>query len=159
MLDIDSLIDYWPRLIGMARKTLPYASDEVWEDVAATTIEKAIKGAARFDDSRGRPTAWLLTIARRTALDYHDRAIARETALVETGRARIDAGSETHLTTIAVREAVEHLPPFLAPYASARLAGLGIIDAGEAAGLPRATASRREQELRAQLKILLGGAA
>lgn len=48
----------------------------VAEDLTSETFEAAFKKWRRFDPGRGTPRAWLLTIARSTALDWF-RADAR----------------------------------------------------------------------------------
>jgi RNA polymerase sigma-70 factor (ECF subfamily) len=48
----------------------------VAEDLTGVTFEAAFKKWRRFDPSRGTPRAWLLAIARSTALDWF-RADAR----------------------------------------------------------------------------------
>jgi RNA polymerase sigma-70 factor (ECF subfamily) len=42
----------------------------VAEDLTGETFETALKKWRRFDPNRGTPRAWLLTIARSTALDW-----------------------------------------------------------------------------------------
>jgi RNA polymerase sigma-70 factor (ECF subfamily) len=42
----------------------------VAEDLTSETFEAALKKWRRFDPARGTPRAWLLTIARSTALDW-----------------------------------------------------------------------------------------
>jgi RNA polymerase sigma-70 factor, ECF subfamily len=42
----------------------------VAEDLAAETFERALRRFGRFDPRRGTPRAWLLTLARSTALDH-----------------------------------------------------------------------------------------
>jgi RNA polymerase sigma-70 factor (ECF subfamily) len=43
---------------------------ETADDLAASTFEKALRQWHRFDARRGTPRAWLLGIARTTALDF-----------------------------------------------------------------------------------------
>jgi len=40
------------------------------EDLASETFERALKAWSGFDPGRGTPVAWLVTIARRVALDH-----------------------------------------------------------------------------------------
>lgn len=61
------------------------------EDLTSDTFERALRRWRRFDPRRGSPRAWLLAIARSTALDWlraerrrrarEERAQARERAL------------------------------------------------------------------------------
>jgi RNA polymerase sigma-70 factor, ECF subfamily len=43
------------------------------EDLAADTMERAFREQHRYDPGRARPRAWLLAIARSTALDHFRR--------------------------------------------------------------------------------------
>jgi RNA polymerase sigma-70 factor (ECF subfamily) len=45
----------------------------VAEDLAADTMERAFREQHRYDPGRARPRAWLLAIARSTALDHFRR--------------------------------------------------------------------------------------
>ncbi len=67
----------------------------VAEDLTGETFETAFKKWRRFDPGRGTPRAWLLAIARSTALDWF-RADARRRKReerAEAGERRADAGS------------------------------------------------------------------
>lgn len=155
-LTAEQIMAYWPNFLRVARNTLPHADQAVHEDIAAASVEKALKSAHRFDASPGNAYGWLAAIARNTAIDYYRSTLRRE---VQSGhdvwRVTFDAGCERHTDILDLRAALNRLPEFLAPYAHARARDLGIIEAGEAVGLPRATASRREQEMRATLRWLL----
>ena len=59
------------------------------EDLAADTMERAFRQRDRFDPARARPRAWLLAIARSTAIDHYRRDRRRrryELASVEEPR-------------------------------------------------------------------------
>jgi DNA-directed RNA polymerase specialized sigma24 family protein len=162
MATAEALMGYWPNLIGKARATLPWADPVLWEDAAAAAIADACRRIVGQDLD---PLPWLLTTVKRRALDLIESADYRhmdrptDPTYRAIGRARIDAGSDVHLATMVVRDAVRRLPPHLAEYGAGRAGGLGIIEAGARCGWPRSTASRREGELLAQLKILIGGGA
>ena len=67
----------------------------VAEDLTSETFEAALKKWRRFDPSRGTPRAWLLAIARTTALDWF-RSDARRRKREERAERdvhREDAGS------------------------------------------------------------------
>ncbi len=49
----------------------------VAEDLAAETFERALRRLRRFDPHRGTAKAWLLTLARSTALDHFRSAERR----------------------------------------------------------------------------------
>jgi RNA polymerase sigma-70 factor (ECF subfamily) len=67
-------------------------SDEDALDLAATTFERAFRGLNRFRRHDGGAQAWLLRIARNTAIDAHRRR-----------RATVDlATADAHLGRIAV---------------------------------------------------------
>ncbi len=61
------------------------------EDVTALTFERALRGRARFDASRGSERAWLFGIARNAALDELRRRRRTHALLGDT----IDDGSPT----------------------------------------------------------------
>ncbi len=54
---------------------LLYATGDaaVAEDLAAETMERALRDYAKYDPSRARPRAWLLVIARSAMLDHFRR--------------------------------------------------------------------------------------
>lgn len=60
------------RVYGLALRIVrtPAAAEEIVEDVFFQIWQQA----ARYDPARGRPLAWMLTIARSRALDYLRRA-------------------------------------------------------------------------------------
>ena len=58
----------------------------VAEDLAAETMERALRSFAKYDPSRARPRSWLLVIARSAMLDHFRREQRRrryELAAVE----------------------------------------------------------------------------
>ena len=54
---------------------LLYATGDaaVAEDLAAETMERALRDYAKYDPSRSKPRAWLLVIARSAMLDHFRR--------------------------------------------------------------------------------------
>jgi RNA polymerase sigma factor (sigma-70 family) len=65
------------------------------EDLTGETFETAFRRWRRFDPRRGTPRAWLLTIARSTALDWF-RADARRRRREERAGAREPRAAEEH---------------------------------------------------------------
>jgi RNA polymerase sigma-70 factor, ECF subfamily len=51
---------------------------DVAEDLTAETFLKVIRAAGRFDPERGRPKAWILTVARNVLGDWRRRARLRQ---------------------------------------------------------------------------------
>ena len=90
-------------------------NNAVAEDLTGETFETALRRWRRFDPRRGTPRAWLLAIARTTALDWF-RADGRRRKREE----RADAG-ESHVST---HGAFEGFSPVLE-------AGLQELTAGE----------------------------
>lgn len=43
------------------------------DDLTSATFERALRDWARFDPSKGRPSVWLVEVARRVALDHFRR--------------------------------------------------------------------------------------
>jgi RNA polymerase sigma-70 factor (ECF subfamily) len=66
------------------------------EDLTSATFERALRDWRRYDPSRGRPSVWLVEIARRVALD-HFRKEGRRRAREErwaAGEPQADPGPE-----------------------------------------------------------------
>ena len=103
------------RVFGLARSIIrdPSAAEEVAQD----TFVRAWRYAASFDPRRGSAAAWLLTIARNTALDY---IRARDRRLDQLSLAPLDEFSEwpdlddrigTRDDIAPVADALRSLPP------------------------------------------------
>lgn len=154
-LTAEQIADFWPTFLRVARNTLPYADPAVWEDIAGASVERALRSAPRYTPltGDGTPYGWLATIARRTAVDYYRATLRHESQpTAGIGGATLDAGSERHVDVLALRDAMSQLPVHLAAYGQGRAADLGIVEAGARAGIPRATATRREREMIAALR-------
>jgi RNA polymerase sigma factor (sigma-70 family) len=65
------------------------------EDLTSETFETALRRWRRFDPRRGTPRAWLIAIARSTALDWF-RADARRRRREERAGAREPRATEEH---------------------------------------------------------------
>ncbi|HXG77697.1 MAG TPA: RNA polymerase sigma factor [Gaiellaceae bacterium] len=65
------------------------------EDLTGETFERALRRFSRFDPRRGTPRAWLLAIARSTALDWFraDARRRRREQRAEAGRAEAQDGA------------------------------------------------------------------
>ena len=70
-----------PRVVGLARTILGDSAGA--DDVAQETFLRAWRHAASFDPRRGSVAAWLLTIARRIALDAVRARVRRRTLPVD----------------------------------------------------------------------------
>jgi RNA polymerase sigma-70 factor (ECF subfamily) len=68
------------------------------EDLTSETFERALRMWGRFDPSRGSPLTWLVTIARRLALD-HFRSDARRRAREQRVAAAADRSSPPPVAT------------------------------------------------------------
>ncbi|HEU5207471.1 MAG TPA: sigma-70 family RNA polymerase sigma factor [Gaiellaceae bacterium] len=77
----------------------------VAEDLTGETFEAAFKKWRRFDPGRGTPRAWLLAIARSTALDWFRSDARRRKREERAGsaeqRAEIDAFGESFSAELA----------------------------------------------------------
>lgn len=159
-LSAEHIMSRWPYLLTVARNQLPTACPEVWEDITADGIEKALRFADRFDERGGAAAdGWLAVIVTRTAVDYWRRTLSRETLQDVSERslrtAQLDAGSDAHADVLDLRAALARLPEALREYGAGRAEDLGIVEAGARAGIPRATSTRRERELQATLRWLM----
>lgn len=156
-IDAAEIMACWPKLLGTAKRILPRCDRAVWEDVASTSVEKALRAGGTFTDSR-KLSSWLCQIARNTAIDLiratHTINLQPETA--DSVRARIDAGSDRQDDGIDMTAAVAVLPADLLTFARLRLHGYGPVTAGAELGWPRSVAWRRELKLRQHLRANLG---
>ena len=59
----------------------------VAEDLASATMERAFRQRDRYDPGRAAPRAWLLSIARSTAIDHYRREQRRRRFEIEAARA------------------------------------------------------------------------
>ncbi len=158
MLNPDTLFDYWPALVGTVRNLLPRADYTVWEDLAADTVERALRNAHRYDDRGNGPGAWLTTMASRVVIDHLRRANNRTSTqpLEAWTAATVDAGSARHVAHMDLHDAVGALPDTLTAFVSLRLLGVDARAAGHQIGLLEKAAWLREQSARALLRPRLG---
>lgn len=62
--NLDGVMRYLAHLVG---------DRHVAEDLTSATFERALRDWHRFDPARGRPSVWLIEVARRVALDHFRR--------------------------------------------------------------------------------------
>ena len=145
---------------------LLYATGDraVAEDLAAETMERALRSFDRYDPGRARPRAWLLVVARSTMLDHFRREQRRrryELAAVEPAD-RADGPGISNDLSAAVEAALQRLGAGdrevialrvildLEPRAAAHL--LGISESACTTRLSRALA-RLQQEVRDDARV------
>lgn len=139
------------------------------EDVLVDVFWQVWQQASRYDSSRGKPVAWLLTIARTRAIDCL-RSSGRRNAgseAVETAQANpaISSSSETDTfvladTRQAVRDALQTLPEQQrVPLEMAYFQGMSHTEIAAALGQPLGTVKDRVRNgmmhLRKRLKPYL----
>jgi RNA polymerase sigma factor (sigma-70 family) len=100
-------------VLHLAARTLPTRADA--EDVTQATFVAAWVGREAFDPDRGSLLGWLLTIARRKAIDRL-RAVARENRINDAVRARPDPPvapphPERVVDRLVVADELAQLPP------------------------------------------------
>ncbi len=155
-ISAEQIMSYWPILMGVMHNKLPYADQAVWEDLAAATVEKALRNAHRYQDLNGSPHGWLTTMAARIALDYRKYQSYRDPQMLrQNAIATVDAGSDRHINHLDVHAAVAGLPEELAVLAAARLQDREQQEAARELGLHRSSAWRRERLMLAQLRMRL----
>lgn len=101
---------YAPRVYAIGSRLL--AAEGAAEELVQETFVRLWQSAARFDPRRGAADAFVMTIARRTAVDLHRRAGSRPPS------ARWDAGEEPSddesfdrvILEIDIRHALDALP-------------------------------------------------
>ena len=62
--NLDAVLRYLVHLVG---------DRHLAEDLTSATFERALKDWRRYDPERGRPSVWLVEVARRVALDHFRR--------------------------------------------------------------------------------------
>jgi RNA polymerase sigma-70 factor (ECF subfamily) len=77
-----------PRVFGLIRRILGDAAQA--EEVAQEVLVEIWRSAARFDPSRGSPTAWIFTIAHRRAVDRARSEQAAASRNLQVGAASVD---------------------------------------------------------------------
>lgn len=106
-LDAETIVAYWPALVGVAKRMLPRASHAVWEDIAGDTVERAFRNRDRYTELGSGPHAWLMTMASRIALDYTRRRVNTPTLPLDDYRnGTADAGSDRHADMLDVGAAL-----------------------------------------------------
>jgi RNA polymerase sigma factor (sigma-70 family) len=141
---------------------LLYATGDrgVAEDLAAETMERALRHWGRYDARRGAARPWLIAVARSTMLDHLRREQRRrrtEAAAVAGERDRADGPGISDDLSAALEAGLQRLSPGdrevialrvvldLDPPSAARL--LGVSESAATTRLSRAL-SRLEQEVR-----------
>lgn len=159
MMDGTALMVFWPRMVAMARCFLIEADHTDWEDAASAAMEDAVRNPESIA-ATGSVEGWLMQATRWKALQLRQklrREQGRQEMLTDT-RARLDAGSSSHVTTLDVRGALATLPPTLQQHAASRMTGRSLREVGEALGHTKATAYHHEIALRTALQERLSGA-
>jgi RNA polymerase sigma-70 factor, ECF subfamily len=101
---------YAPRIYGVGRRML--RAEGAAEDLVQETFVRLWQSAGRFSGERGSADAFVMTIARRTAIDLHRRAASRpRSAEWETGEDPADDTSfDRVLLELDMRRALDTLP-------------------------------------------------
>ncbi len=84
----------------------------VAEDLAADTMERAFRDQHRYDPTRAKPRAWLLAIARSTALDHYRREQRRRRFEIESAPRDGDPADGPGISndlSAALEEGLRHL--------------------------------------------------
>jgi len=165
---LESFYDRYNRLVfGMVLRIIRVREDA--EDVVVDVFWQVWQQAARYETLRGKPVAWLLTIARTRAIDSL-RSSSRQSSHISTVD---EIGDRTSLpaevpsdpgvvaeTRQAVREALRSLPdPQRIPLEMAYFDGMSHSEIAEALNQPLGTMKDRIRtgmlHLRKQLKAFL----
>jgi RNA polymerase sigma factor (sigma-70 family) len=132
-LDTERLYDYWPLLLSFVRGRLHGRDDMLAEDIAAATLERAVRAAHTYQDRPAGPKMWLLTVAAHLLTD-HARQRANQPhydiATVRLRQARLDAGSDRHADMLDVQAALSTLPDAYRDAAWLRAQGVPFRDIG-----------------------------
>lgn len=119
----EQIMAHWPLMVNAVNARCRGLDRTTCEQIAGDAVLKAWAGRHSFT-SGGSPAAWLLTIARRTAIDYVSAAKNR---VLGDGHgydgATLDAGSSRHDDVISVRDALAALPDEQREYLTQRASG------------------------------------
>jgi RNA polymerase sigma factor (sigma-70 family) len=156
----DALADVYARLGSSVRAVgRRIAGDASADDVMQETFERVWRHAARFDERRGSLDAWVLRIARNTAVGqlrrirHHlDLAVVPEPADATSGPD--DAVVLIDLTT-GVRRAVARLDDRRRAAVEQVLAGHTLVQTADRLGLPEGTLKSRVRAAYGDLRALL----
>lgn len=112
MIDVGALFreHYGDVVVYLRRRT--DGDEQLAEDLAMRTFEKAVRRADRFEE-RGRPTsAWLYTIAHNVLVDHvrTTRPTRRLHLVPERAQPTIEAGGDRQVERADLLEAVRALP-------------------------------------------------
>jgi RNA polymerase sigma-70 factor (ECF subfamily) len=154
---LDAFYSHHNRLtFGLILKILGNREDA--EDVLTEVFWQVWQQASRYDSSRGKPVAWLLTIARTRAIDRL-RATSRQVAQTSDRSADLaPAAAEPDpfvlaATRTAVREALESLPQQQRiPLEMAYFQGMSHTEIAAALGEPLGTVKDRIRTAMLHLK-------
>jgi RNA polymerase sigma factor (sigma-70 family) len=156
----DALADVYARLGASVRAVgRRIAGDASADDVMQETFERVWRHAARFDERRGSLDAWVLRIARNTAVGqlrrirHHlDLAVVPEPADAKAGPD--DAVVLIDLTT-GVRRAVASLDERRRAAVEQVLAGHTLVQTADRLGVPEGTLKSRVRAAYGDLRALL----
>ncbi len=147
-----------PAVRGVGRRIV---GDAAADDVVQETFERVWRHAARFDPARGSLDAWVLRIARNTALGQLRRVrphvdLTMVPEPVETATEPADAVVLIDLTT-GVRRAVAALEERRRAAVEHVLAGDTLVQAAGRLGVPEGTLKSRVRAAYADLRAVLVG--
>lgn len=100
---------YERRLFGLGVRLLGDAG--LAEELVQETFLRVWRTADRFDPDRGTVTAFVLSIARRLAIDLWRRPSSRRLESVPETAAAADETIDRLLLQLSVRDALDSLPP------------------------------------------------
>lgn len=147
----DVVVRHYRDVLAYCRRHTPCAADA--EDAAQETFLRFVRARPRYRD-RGRPLAYLLTIARNVCADAA-RAHARDAAELPDDVPDDAAGRAEERSELAL--ALERLPPDEREALELRYGGgLRVGEVAEALGVSRFAASRKIRSALAALRRELG---
>ena len=136
------------------------------EDVLQEVFLQVWRRAGDFDETRGRPFTWLVTLARSRAIDRLRSTSARARTADEAARAVPDSISDAASDAVKseqgeiVRRALSELPDEQRrPLVLAYFEGLTQTEIAERTGTPLGTIKTRMRSGMTKLRELLGGRA
>jgi RNA polymerase sigma-70 factor (ECF subfamily) len=132
--------------------------DAAADDVVQDTFERVWRNAARFDPRRGSLEAWVLRIARNSALGHLRRTRPHlhldVVEPVDVADEPADVSERWHVNA-AVRGAVAQLRPERRAAVEQVMAGHTLVQTADRLGLPEGTVKSRVRAAYAELRVSL----
>lgn len=157
MLDVAPLYEqYAPLIRAWFWARLPKGDDGLAEELTSTVFEKVVRAAPRYPEQIEQPSSWLFRIATTTLIDWAEKK-RPDVGLpdMDAHRVTTDAGSDAHLTQLALRGRLPRLNPAYRAILEARfIRGETVHEIANRESVPAATIRGRQARATEALRDL-----